>query len=361
MVKGNDKHSQEFGEDGIPRELRSQQPDEPFAQRQAGKSDQIENGELLNYFDVDLVMNDELLQKYLNENNDSRLKNIVSTIQEEQNDVIRKKIGSNIIVQGVAGSGKTTVALHRIAYLVYNYIDRIRQNQYLVIGPNSIFLNYIKSVLPDLEVDEVKQYTFKDFAQNYEQDIFVEAGRKIRRSAKYADTLSPTERVKEIANIFSSFRNPDKETVLTPWKTVNMHLGDTIGGYNFFDKINQNGEYTIVSIEQPRYITYGEVTQNVLNNSKAKILEINSKSGLYPLYITYSLYRQKCLDTDSKKLTDELEQALWNEVISDNIFVLCKTPMAKTITERTLRGYTDAKTNTKYDSNLLENIETKSQ
>lgn len=203
----------------------------------------------------------------------------------------------------------------------------------------------------------VTKEKFKDFAQYYEQDIFVEAGRKIRRTAKYSDTLSPTERVKEIANIFSSFRNPDKETVLTPWKTVNMHLGDTIGGYNFFDKRNENGEYTIVSIEEPRYITYGEVTQTILNNSQAKILEINSKSGLYPLYITYSLYRQKCLDTDSKKLTDELEQALWNEVIRDNIFVLCKTPMAKTITERTLRGYTDVKTNTKYDPNLLENIE----
>ena len=203
----------------------------------------------------------------------------------------------------------------------------------------------------------VTKEKFKDFAQYYEQDIFVEAGRKIRRSAKYADTLSPTERVKEIANIFSSFRNPDKETVLTPWKTVNMHLGDTIGGYNFFDKRNENGEYTIISIEEPRYITYGEVTQTILNNSQAKILEINSKSGLYPLYITYSLYRQKCLDTDSKKLTDELEQALWNEVIRDNIFVLCKTPMAKTITERTLRGYNDVKTNTKYDPNLLENIE----
>lgn len=203
----------------------------------------------------------------------------------------------------------------------------------------------------------VTKERFRDFAQYYEQDIFVEAGRKIRRSAKYADTLSPTERVKEIANIFSSFRNPDKETVLTPWKTVNMHLGDTIGGYNFFDKINENGEYTIVSIEEPRYITYGEVTQNVLNNSQAKILEINSKSGLYPLYITYSLYRQKCLDTDSKKLTDELEQALWNEVLRDNIFVLCKTPMAKTITERTLGGYTASATNIKYDANMLENIE----
>ena len=202
----------------------------------------------------------------------------------------------------------------------------------------------------------VTKEKFKDFAQYYEQDVFIEAGRKIRRTAKYADTLSPTERVKEIANIFSSFRNPDKETVLTPWKTVNMHLGDTIGGYNFYDRKYEDGKYKNFYIEEPRYITYGEVTQNVLNNSQTKILEINSKSGLYPLYIAYSLFRQKCLDTDSKKLTDELENIIWNEVVRDNIFVLCKTPMAKTITERTLIGYSKVETNIKYDSDLLKNI-----
>ena len=94
---------------------------------------EIENGELQEYFDVDLVSNDGLLQKYLNDNNDARLKSIVSTIQKEQNDVIRKNLSDNIIIQGVAGLGKTTFALHRIAYLVYNYINSIKQNQYLVI------------------------------------------------------------------------------------------------------------------------------------------------------------------------------------------------------------------------------------
>ena len=199
----------------------------------------------------------------------------------------------------------------------------------------------------------VTKEMFNDFAQYYEQDIFVESGRKIRNSAKYADTLSPTERVCEIANIFSSFRNPDKETVLTPWKTVNMHLGDCIGGYNFFE---HGKDYTMISIEEPRYISIGDVTFNVLNNSDARILELNSKSGLYPLYVTYSLYRQKCLNYDQKKLTDELEKQIWNELLEDNIFVLCRTEMAKTITERTLRGYTEAKTNVIYYDNLMDEI-----
>lgn len=133
---------------------------------------EIENGILEEYFDVNLVSNDSLLQKYLNSNNDARLKSIVSTIQKEQNDVIRKDLIDNLIVQGVAGSGKTTVALHRIAYLVYNYINTIKQNQYLVIGPNPVFLKYIKSVLPDLDVSGVEQCTYEGYAKKYIDEDF---------------------------------------------------------------------------------------------------------------------------------------------------------------------------------------------
>ena len=147
---------------------------------------EIENGELQEYFDVDLVSQDGLLQKYLNSNNDARLKSIVSTIQKEQNDVIRKKLSDNIIIQGVAGSGKTTVALHRIAYLVYNYIKTIKQGQYLVIGPNPVFLKYIKSVLPELDVNGVLQCTYEGFVKKYiEEDININPSDK-----KLVDSIS---------------------------------------------------------------------------------------------------------------------------------------------------------------------------
>lgn len=127
----------------------------------------IEEGKLTEYFDVDLVSGDALLQKYLNSNNDSRLKSVVSTIQKEQNEVIRRKLSENIIIDGVAGSGKTTVALHRIAYLVYNYIKTINAESYLVIGPNEVFLKYIKSVLPDLDVSNVTELTYEEFTKKY--------------------------------------------------------------------------------------------------------------------------------------------------------------------------------------------------
>lgn len=131
---------------------------------------EIEEGELKHYQDVDTVSNDELLKPYLETNVDNRLKNIVSTIQAEQNTIIRESIFKNIIVQGVAGSGKTTVALHRIAYLVYNNRDSIKPEQYLVIGPNKFFVNYISGVLPDLDVNHVKQWTYEELCADFLQE-----------------------------------------------------------------------------------------------------------------------------------------------------------------------------------------------
>ena len=126
---------------------------------------EIEDGQLKSFQDIDTVASDELLKPYLSMNADNRLKNIVATIQKEQNEIIREKIYKNLIVEGVAGSGKTTVALHRIAYLVYHYQDAIKPNQYLVIGPNRFFVNYISGVLPDLDVQEVRGNTLEEIGE----------------------------------------------------------------------------------------------------------------------------------------------------------------------------------------------------
>ncbi len=132
----------------------------------------IENSKLINYNDVDTVSNDELLKPYLSVSADTRLKNIVSTIQSEQNKIIRESITKNLIVQGVAGSGKTTVALHRIAYLVYNYRDLYKPSDYMVIGPNKFFVSYISGILPDLNVNGVSEYTTLELTLNYIEESF---------------------------------------------------------------------------------------------------------------------------------------------------------------------------------------------
>ncbi len=108
---------------------------------------------------------DELLKLTLEESTGGKLKDVVATIQKEQNEIIRKDKNGALIVQGSAGSGKTTVALHRLAYLLYRYRQSITGKDILIIAPNNLFLNYIGEFLPDLGIEEVKQYTYETLIQ----------------------------------------------------------------------------------------------------------------------------------------------------------------------------------------------------
>ena len=141
----------------------------------------IQNKNVEEIFDVDSVSDDELLKPYLGASADNRLKNIVASIQSEQNNIIRKSIEENLIVQGVAGSGKTTVALHRIAYLMYNNANRYKANQFMVIGPNRFFINYISNVLPDLDASNAVQVTYEELASDFtcEKLIFEDSTKKL--------------------------------------------------------------------------------------------------------------------------------------------------------------------------------------
>jgi hypothetical protein len=198
----------------------------------------------------------------------------------------------------------------------------------------------------------VTKQKFNSIKKYYDPEIFCAAGKRIRAMARAADKLSVEERIERITDIFSTFRNPDKETVLTPWRVVNMHLGDCLGGYNFFEK----GYETTLS--EPRFIDRGEVTANVFAPD-SRILEINSKSGLYPLYMAYSIYRTKVKNSLFSVSSIEDEQRIWGKVVAENIFVICKTPMAKSITKRTLIGFRKAKVNTRYFEDLINQIKNK--
>ena len=199
----------------------------------------------------------------------------------------------------------------------------------------------------------VTKTIFADFLKYYDRDVFISAGREIRKLAANADTLTPTERAIAISRIFRYFKNPDKETVLTPWRVVNMHMSDTLGGWCFYDEDFET------LLEEPRFIDQGEATTQTVNNPDAQILEINSKSGLYPLYVTYSIYRAK-LGEKSEGETDITElNRLWYEAVAENIFVICKTPMAKSITRRTLLGYQNSNFNAHYFDDLINMLRNK--
>ena len=122
---------------------------------------EIENAKLLDYFDTEVVANDDLLTKYLAKSKQAVLGEIIATIQKEQNDIIRQSPFHNVIVQGVAGSGKTTVAMHRISYILYNYAEKFKPEDFYIVGSNRILLDYITGVLPDLDVYGIKQMTME--------------------------------------------------------------------------------------------------------------------------------------------------------------------------------------------------------
>lgn len=155
----------------------------------------VEKSKLMGYYDSDVASNDELLVQYLSKNKDAVLGEIIATIQKEQNAIIRKSPFANLIVQGVAGSGKTTVAMHRISYLLYNYKHRFESNEYCIIGSNDLLLNYITSGLPELDVPNIKHMRMDQiFARLCEKDWvkknkFLEPDEGPRSTASWRCTL----------------------------------------------------------------------------------------------------------------------------------------------------------------------------
>lgn len=167
---------------------------------------------------------------------------------------------------------------------------------------------------------------FRPFIKYYDPENFINAGNIVRERAKKADDLPPTERIKKIAALFATFKNPDKETVLTPWDVVKLHI-DSVFDESFF-------------------------------TPDKKILEINSKTGLYPLYVACKIYRARLGKVDEKK-TPIAALKRWDKTVAENIFIICKTPMAETITRRTLLGYRQGKVNAKCFDDLISTLKTK--
>ena len=118
----------------------------------------IEKGELRYYFDTNITIDDEILKNALAENSSTKMKSIVQTIQKEQNAIIRSGENDSLLVQGIAGSGKTAIALHRIAYLLYKMKGKISSNNIAMLSPNNAFSTYISSVLPDLAEEDIRKY-----------------------------------------------------------------------------------------------------------------------------------------------------------------------------------------------------------
>ena len=232
---------------------------------------QIEKQKLINYQDVDTVSNDEILKPYLSVSADTRLKNIVSTIQEEQNKIIRYPL-KNLIIQGVAGSGKTTVALHRIAYLVYNNKDIIKSKDYMVIGPNKFFVKYISKILPDLDVNGVAEYTLEEILEKYTNEKY-KINNHLDKIVEYDEIseLKTSMKMKDIIDRYIDKIKVYPESIIVD----NIEIVSTREIKRIIEEINEN---TYKSIKQKQDRIYLLLDKYIKENKQRIIDKLIEKN-----------------------------------------------------------------------------------
>ena len=239
----------------------------------------IEDGQLLSYFDTDLTINDEILQDILSHNVSVKMKQIVSSIQKEQNTIVRNDKNENMLVQGVAGSGKTSIALHRAAYLLYKHRNSIKSSDILIISPNNIFSSYISDVLPQLGEDNLVETTFAQIARaelkrpiqtrenmldeiatNPKQEELNEISYK--SSYEYLDALLrflkgpfiETFSPKTLSYVINENLDGEKETITFSEEQTKELFFKTFKGYDLYERINKIAwQYAMVFTEQRHY------------------------------------------------------------------------------------------------------------
>ena len=223
----------------------------------------IENNELIGVFDNSLNIDDEFLQSVLAEESSDKMKNVVNTIQQEQNQVIRNLDDNNLIVNGIAGSGKTTVALHRIAFLLYRIKD-LSSKDILIFSPNNIFSDYISEVLPSLGESNTLQTTFDGYL-SYQLDEYKEI-------ESYTDF---------VANFYKDY---DINKELIKYKQSDRIIND-------------------INLYLDNYLVNASFTKNITENIKNKVSKEDLNNYLHNKYYKFPLYER--IDEMAQKLSEE--------------------------------------------------------
>lgn len=239
---------------------------------------EIEQGKLLDYFDSEVISNDDLLTKYLAKNKQAVLGEIVATIQKEQNDIIRRSPYHNMIVQGVAGSGKTTVAMHRISFILYNYEERFRPNDFYIVGSNRILLNYITSVLPGLDVHGVHQMTMEQLFVRLLYEDWDEKKYSIRKKAlnmdagKIKGTDSWFHALKQFCDRLEQGMISTKSIYLNPMQFVEGIENGRSGVYDRSGGNTSDSEALVLLVDGQAVERYIRQNPNVSIQSKINML-----------------------------------------------------------------------------------------
>lgn len=205
----------------------------------------IQGKKLLGFYDDDVAANDELLVKYLAQNKEAVLGDIIATIQKEQNEIIRDIPFKNIIVQGVAGSGKTTVALHRISYILYNYEEKYKPSEFCIVGSSDMLLNYISSGLPELDVKHVQQMRM---------DLFLPylMGKSWKKKYQVIpeDNMAPVKSKLDFVNALEEFLVIWKQQALVLDTIRDSELGILLSEANMKETRDRNPQLSLLQLEK---------------------------------------------------------------------------------------------------------------
>lgn len=261
----------------------------------------IEKGKLISVDEQDTLTNDKILLKYLSDCSDARLKSIVATIQKEQNSIIRSSLKKDYIIQGVAGSGKTTVALHRIAYLLYNETKNINESDFMILGPNNYFLNYISGLLPDLDITNVSESTFDSIALNNIGKVKLE------------------NQNKTLENIL--LENVDKNTISYKFSLEFLKLVSDFIEFYIISNINNNIVYEGIEM---------------CNKEKIKsLLDLKSKNKLKITYGKKINIAKKYISNKIKENSEELCNEIWLKYRDEYLLLDKDNPRRKEILDIT--------------------------
>lgn len=281
----------------------------------------IVGDEIKEMFDTDMQIIDNILRNILSENASSKMKNIVNTIQKEQNEIIRKNDVDILVVQGPAGSGKTSIAMHKIAYLLYAERDKINNSNVLILSPNEIFNNYISDVLPGIGEDNVVEATFLEFAKAYITEFKIASKIEDNYEIIYSSNKSNMSKFAEIAFKYSNFY----QLMLTDLIEKNklellglepIEIGDTVvmsaeEMQSIASTVESNGESLYLQgkrIIEKIFLSAAVKTQKqvTLEKIKKQTLENLTKIKLKSSALYRKLYENK--EDFLKFVSDELEK-----------------------------------------------------
>lgn len=273
---------------------------------------QIKDNKLLAVFDNSLNIDDEVLQEVLANNSSDKMKNVVNTIQKEQNLVIRNLEDKNLIVQGIAGSGKTSVALHRIAFLLYR-IDNLSSKDILIFSPNEVFSSYISNVLPELGEENTKETTFSDYLSYFIKEYksvepftnfiakFYEGSNKRKDLITYKQSREIVIDLDNYINDYILDAKVIKDLELDKVNTVskeeiNYLLHDKYSRFPFFERIREIAKKLSLNY-------YGSEGKKRATIEKKIIYNANFKKDYKSLYVNFykSKYSKYQLLEEEKK------------------------------------------------------------